>query len=115
MNEYKKSQLKSLLSDSLREGHGSYVIENLLNRFSTVPELVEATEQELVRVKGIGLGKARQLTALLKLAKVLATPVYNRDTVSSPKDVFELLEPDFRHLQKEHLFVSFKHKESSDL
>lgn len=107
MNEYMKSELKSLLSDSMRERQGSYLIEDLLSRFPTVSELVEATEQELIQVKGIGLGKARQLTALLRLAKALTTPVYDRSIARSPNDVFELLEPEFRHLQKEHFVCLF--------
>ncbi len=102
-----KSELKSLLSDSMCERQGSYMIEDLLSRFPTVSELAEATEQELIQVKGIGLGKARQLTSLLRLAKALTTPVYDRNIVRSPNDVFELLEPEFRHLQKEHFVCLF--------
>lgn len=107
MNEYMKSELKSLLSDSMCERQGSYIIEDLLSRFPTVSELAEATEQELIQVKGIGLGKARQLTSLLRLAKVLTTPVYDRSIVRSPGDVFELLETEFRHLQNEHFVCLF--------
>ncbi|TVY08392.1 JAB domain-containing protein [Paenibacillus cremeus] len=113
MNAHPNSELRSLLSDSLLERQGSYVIEDLLHHSPTVSELTDATEQELVQVKGIGLGKARQLVAMLKLAKVIINPVNDRSVIRSPKDVFELLEPDFRHLQKEHfvcLFLNTKNR-----
>lgn len=113
MNQYKQLELKSLIADSMHEKQGSYLMESLFQHFKTVEELVEASEQQLVQVKGIGIGKAKQLLAMLRLAKALTVPDYERYTIRSPQDVFDLLEPDFRHLQQEHficLFLSTKNQ-----
>lgn len=107
MNEYIPYEFKSLLADSLCEKQGSYIIEELLQRFPTTTEFIDVTEQELVKIKGIGMGKARQITAMLKLARALCTPEKERYTIRSPKDVFELLEPELRYQQKEHFICLF--------
>ena len=71
MSEYIHSEIKSLLAESLCEKQDSYIIEELFLRFPTTTELIDVTEQELVRIKGIGMGKARQITSLLKLSRAL--------------------------------------------
>ncbi|WP_319800749.1 hypothetical protein [Brevibacillus borstelensis] len=103
MNEYHKEELKRLLSDSLRERPDSYVIKELFRQFPTPTELMDVSEQQLITIKGIGMGKARQILALLKLAKALTAPSFDQYTIRSPKDVYDLLEPDFRYQTKEHL------------
>ncbi|NTZ20977.1 DNA repair protein RadC [Paenibacillus sp. JMULE4] len=107
MSEYIPSEIKSLLAESLCEKQGSYIIEELFQRFPTTTELIDVTEQELVRIRGIGMGKARQITAMLKLARALCAPVKERYTIRSPRDVFELLEPELRYQQKEHFICLF--------
>lgn len=66
---------------------------------------MEATEQQLIKIKG--KGKARQISAMLKLAKILTSPKEERYSILSPKDVFNLLESDFRYEQKEHFICLF--------
>ncbi|MET3290923.1 UNVERIFIED_CONTAM: DNA repair protein RadC [Brevibacillus sp. OAP136] len=113
MNEYRKEELKRLLSESLRERQDSYVIQELFHQFPTTTELLDVSEQQLVTIKGIGLGKARQITALLKLAKALTTPTYDQFTIRTPKDVYDLLEAEFRYQTKEHftcLFLNTKNR-----
>ncbi|SFK75968.1 DNA repair protein RadC [Paenibacillus sp. 1_12] len=107
MNEYKHSELKSLLTDLMCERQGSYMIEELFQHFPSVSELAEASEQQLVQVKGIGVGKARQLLAMLKLARALTAPVQDPYTIRNPQDVFSLLEADLRHLQQEYFVCLF--------
>lgn len=108
MNDYNHSELKSLLTESLCERPGSYIISEIFSRFPTVSELYEVNEQQLIQIKGIGIGKARQLLAMLKLAKALTTPnIQERYTIRSPQDVFNLLEPDLRHLQHERMICLF--------
>ncbi|OUS76587.1 hypothetical protein B1748_10835 [Paenibacillus sp. MY03] len=113
MNNYRNEELKRLISESLRERPDSYLIQQLFEQFPTTTELMNVSEQQLIRIKGIGLCKARQLTAVLKLTNALTIPAQNRSTIRSPKDVFDLLEPEFRHLNKEHftcLFLNTKNK-----
>jgi DNA repair protein RadC len=107
MNEYKHSELKSLLTDLMCERQGSYMIEELFQHFPTVSELAEASEQQLVQVKGIGVGKARQLLAMLKLAKALTAPVQDPYIIRNPQDVFNLLEHELRHLKQEKFVCLF--------
>ncbi len=107
MHQYKHSELKSLLTDSMCEKQGSFIVEKIFEHFPTVSELAEASEQQLIQVKGIGVGKARQILSMFKLAKVLTMPEHDRYIVRTPQDVFNLLEPDFRHLQKEQFICLF--------
>lgn len=113
MNTYHNEELKRLISESLREKQGSYVLDKLFQQFPTTAELMNVSEQELITIKGIGIGKARQITSLLKLTKVLAVPDVSQQVIRSPQDAFNLLESDFRHLNKEHftcLFLNTKNR-----
>lgn len=107
MNEFHKEELTRLLSESLRERQDSYVIQELFQQFQTPSELMDVSEQQLMTIKGIGIGKARQITSLLKLAKALTIPVHNQFTIRTPKDVFDLLEPEVRYQTKEHFICLF--------
>jgi DNA repair protein RadC len=97
MNEYHNDKLKRLISESLRERPDSYPIQQLFEQFPTTAELVDVSEQQLMSIKGIGVGKARQFTAMLQLAKVLTVPAQDQQTIRSPQDAFDLLVPEYRH------------------
>jgi DNA repair protein RadC len=107
MNEYHLAKLKSLMIDSLREKQGSYIVEELFRRYPSTSELMDATEQQLVQIKGVGIGKARQITALLKLARAISVPMQDPCIIRSPADAFKLVEPEFRFLKKEHFVCLF--------
>lgn len=107
MQEAKEHNLRQLVSESLRESNDSYTIQELFQRFPSATELMDVSEQQLVSIKGIGKGKARQITAMLKLAKVLNLPNQDQHIIRSPKDVFTLLESDLRYEQKEHFICLF--------
>lgn len=107
MQDIKYLEIKTLLTQSLREKAGSYIIEALFNRFPTPSDLVDATEQELTSIKGIGKMKALQILSTIRLAHTLTareTPVLK---IKSPEDVFKLVEPEFRHLKKEHFICVY--------
>ncbi|NOU99789.1 RadC family protein [Paenibacillus planticolens] len=113
MNDYHNEELKRLISESLRERPDSYLIQQLFERFPTKAELMDVSEQQLLSIKGIGESKMRQITSLLKLATTLTIPTQDNPIIRSPKDAFELLEPDFRYLNKEHftcLFLNTKNR-----
>ncbi|WP_339281299.1 DNA repair protein RadC [Paenibacillus sp. FSL H8-0282] len=107
MQQIKEDDLRQLVSESLRESNDSYTIQELFERFPTVTELIDVSEQQLVTIKGIGKGKARQITAILKLAKALTLPDQDQHIIRSPKDVFTSLESDLRFEQKEHFICLF--------
>lgn len=100
----KVQDLKKVVSESLRETTDSYLIQELFHRFPTTTELMNASEEELISIKGIGKGKAGQILAMLKLSKVLAYPEQKQIVIRSPQNVFALLEPELRFEQKE-LFI----------
>ncbi|WCR29483.1 DNA repair protein RadC [Paenibacillus thiaminolyticus] len=113
MSPNKREELKQLISESLRERPDSYTIQSLFEHFPTIPELMDASEPLLMNIKGIGWGKARQLTAMFKLVKTLSIPTYQQCTIRSPKDAFDLLEPELRFSAKEQfvcLFLNTKNR-----
>lgn len=61
--------MRKLPSECLLEHTNSYPIDDLLEQFPTIQELMNVSEQQLVNIKGIGLNKTCQLSAILKLAK----------------------------------------------
>ncbi|WP_029192852.1 RadC family protein [Paenibacillus harenae] len=108
-----KENLKSLLSQSLREQQNSYTIQQLFEKFPTITELLDITEQQLTTIKGIGISKARQISAVLKLAKALTIPNEDSYTIRNPQDAHSLLAPELSHLTKEHfvcLFLNTKNR-----
>ncbi|WP_397334030.1 DNA repair protein RadC [Paenibacillus sp. YN15] len=104
---YPPEALKHLVSESLREQANSYTIEELFQHFPTSNALLDASEQQLTLIKGIGKGKARQLSAIMKLAKLLMLPCQPPSVIRSPQDVYSLLEPELRYEQKEHFIGLF--------
>ena len=74
MNDYRNEELKKLISESLRERPDSYLIQQLFEQLPTTTELMNVSEQQLISIKGIGRCKARQLTAMFKLANALTIP-----------------------------------------
>lgn len=101
MDTYKQTELKSLLTYSLCEKPGSYIIEEIFTRFPTTTELLHATVEELISIKGIGTAKARQINSALKLAHMLSIPSHCSYTIRKPEDVYKLLSSELIHLQKE--------------
>lgn len=101
------ADLKSLLAYSLREKPGSYIVEEIFQRFPTLADLIDVTEQELLEIEGIGKARARQIIATFKLSHIISAPVPSVKTIRSPMDVYKLLEPEFRHLKQEQFICVF--------
>jgi len=104
---YDMSSLKSLLAETLCEKPNSYMIEEIFTRFPSVAELMDATEQELTVIKGVGKVRARQIISAFKLARLMAVPKKCPHVIRSPQDVWQLLAPDLNYLQKEHFVCLF--------
>lgn len=100
--------IKSLLGDTLAEKPGSYIVDAIFERFSTLQELMNVSEFELLSIKGVGKVKARQITAALQLARRLNRPVSTApQIIRRPQDAADLLMPEMRYLQQEHFVVLF--------
>ncbi|RUS49211.1 DNA repair protein RadC [Cohnella sp. AR92] len=101
------SSLKHLLADTLCEKLTSYLIEEIFTRFPSNAELLDATEQELIAIKGVGKVKARQIISALKLARLLAAPTETPNKLSCPQDVWRYVSPELCYLHKEHFVCLF--------
>jgi len=98
--------MRTLLADCLRESANGYVVDALLNKYPNVSELMNANEKEITSIKGIGVVKAKQLSAILEFARKIYTPDKNkRIFIKSPKDVYDLVRADMEFLQVEHFDV----------
>ncbi|CVK18410.1 RadC family protein [Sporomusa sphaeroides] len=98
--------MRHLLAGCLREEPNGYMVTELVNSFPTVQDLMNASEDELKLIRGIGAVKARQLTAILEFVKKVNAPVADkRVIIRSPQDVCNLVRSDMEYLQTEHFRV----------
>jgi DNA repair protein RadC len=98
MYEMKDLAVKDLIALTLKESTAT----ELLAKFPSARELSEATTEELIKVKGLGQSKARQILAGIELGKRLyATPPTELVYIRCPQDVFDLLK-DMQLLDREH-------------
>lgn len=107
MQSYQMNNLKALLADTLCEKSEGYVMRQLFSRYTTLPELLDVDEHELMTIKGVGKSKARQIISALQLARILNAPTQEVYTIRSPKDAADLMMPELAHLQREHFVVLF--------
>ncbi|MBI2908387.1 MAG: DNA repair protein RadC [Chloroflexi bacterium] len=99
-----------LLAIILRTGaHSVSALElanGLVAKFKGLRGLAQAGFADLCELKGLGEAKAAQVKAALELAKRLAAARQEeKPTVSSPRDVFDLLKPEMDLLEQEHMHV----------
>lgn len=98
--------MRNLLAGCLRESANGYVVDALLENYPNISELMNADEKEISSIKGIGIVKAKQLSAILEFARKVYTPDKNkRIIVRSPRDVFDFVRADMQFLQVEHFDV----------
>ena len=98
--------MRNLLAGCLRESANGYVVDALIENYPNISELMSADEKEISSIKGIGVIKAKQLSAILEFARKVYSPDKNkRIIVRSPKDVYDLVRADMEFLQVEHFDV----------
>lgn len=103
-NTLDKMTFKVLLATTIREKEDGYVVSEIFNRYPSIQEILEVTEEELLTIKGIGKMKAKQIVAALKLARMYPTSVEDRFTIRSPQDAYTFLK-DMQYLTQEHFVV----------
>lgn len=64
--QFDKFTCKLLLATTIREKDDSYIVSEIFNRFTSIQELLDVTEEELLSIKGIGKVKAQQIIAAWK-------------------------------------------------
>ncbi|GFO67250.1 UPF0758 protein [Geomonas limicola] len=78
----------------------------LLTEFGALRRLADASCSELQRVKGIGLAKATSIKAALELSnRCKARPLESLTSYTSPLQVFEHLDYEFRDRRKEYFMA----------
>lgn len=78
----------------------------LISRFQGLPGLARASFAELCAEHGVGEAKTAQIKAALELGKrLVAAQPEERPTVTSPRDVANLLSGEMALLEQEHLRV----------
>lgn len=103
MLNYKELSTKEILSAIICERQGEDISSKLLEEFPSLPYmLVEATEEELLQIKGMGIKRVNQLKAVYELAKRLYTlPCHTGHIIKCPQDIANLLMPEMKFLKKE--------------
>ncbi|MED1602407.1 RadC family protein [Alkalihalophilus marmarensis] len=103
-NQFNQNTFKVLLATTLREKEDGYVVSELFNRYASIQELLDVTEEELLHIKGIGKVKARQIIAALELTRLNPTHTQERFAIRSPEDAFTYLK-DMQYLTREEFVV----------
>ncbi len=101
-----------LIAILLRTGStGEPVIQlahRVLGHVGGLRQFLDASLEELVKVKGVGTAKAIQLLAGIELGRRVAkTKPEERGVIRSPEDVSNLLMEDLRYLTQEHFVCLF--------
>ncbi|MEM5831547.1 MAG: DNA repair protein RadC [Candidatus Aenigmatarchaeota archaeon] len=102
--------LQELLQIILRTGNkGESVVtlaQKLLVHFGNLQKLKEASIEELMSIKGIGLAKAVQIKAALELGRRAEITLERKQKkIISPQDVFKLMKSKLKDYSKEHFYI----------
>jgi len=104
--------LNELVAIIIRTGTSSLtalqVADLLLKSFSNLELLAQAEVAEISGIKGIGQAKAIQIKAALELgSRLLTSKASTKEGITSAEDVFNLLSPTMRYLDKEYFKAIF--------
>lgn len=97
--------LKCLLSECMREHSGNYASQAVLQEFPTVRDIMNASEEDMRLIKGIGPVKAKQLSAIVRFAKYAYGNNEAKVTIGSPQDAYNFMRSRLEHLQVEEFHV----------
>ena len=98
-------QLEAILNTCLRERTDAYTAKAILKEFPTVRDILNASEDELRLIKGIGPIKAKQLSAIVKFAKCAYGSVGDKVTIKSPEDAYNFMRSKLEQLEIEQFHV----------
>lgn len=103
MINYETLSDHQLLSELIAEREGECISERLLESFPAIQYvLIDSTVEELLKIKGIGSKRVKQIKACCELARRLYTKDIKQGyIIRSSADVSALLMPQMRYLHKE--------------
>jgi len=107
MINYDQLSEKELLGILIGEKKGEHVSESLIKEFSSLPELLAGSaEEELMKIKGIGMMRTKQIKACYELAmRLQATRATTKKIIKQPQDVANLVMHEMRYLKKEYFRI----------
>lgn len=98
--------IRPLFAKAIGQQKDSAVVVALFENYATLTELMNTSEHELTRIKGIGPAMAQRILATIQLTQKINAPVYGqRYVIRSPKDVADLLIPEMKWLTQEHFVI----------
>ena len=98
-------QLEAILNTCLREGANAYTAKAILKEFPTVRDIMNASNDELRLIKGIGPLKAKQITAIVKFAKYAYGCNEKKFIITSPESAYEYMRGKLEFLEVEQFHV----------
>lgn len=100
-----QATLSTVMAQIIQEKPESRIISELMSLFPTLPDLLDATEEELQSVYGIGAVKSQAILSALDLARSICTRMSHPSVVRSARDVFNHLKVEMQYLPKEYFVV----------
>ena len=81
--------------------------QKLLSHFGNLQKLSEASIEELLSIKGIGLAKAAQIKAAFEIGRRVSTqtPAYKSKELTDPEKVFKFIRSRIKDYSKEHFYL----------
>lgn len=83
------------------------IAQRLFDKFGNLKAIANASIEELIQIKGIGLAKACQIKATLEMGRRAdknIEPKYKK-TIKNPEDVEKFLKPQLKDKKKEHFIA----------
>ena len=71
-------KMRILLAGCLRESPNGYVVDALIENYPDIIELMNASEKEISCIKGIGVVKAKQLSAISPCVRIVVVGSKNK-------------------------------------
>jgi DNA repair protein RadC len=99
--------LAIIIGNGTRDTSALELANRLLDTYKGLRRLQEASLEELIREKGIGLAKAASIKAALEMGRRIAMDVEIRNLIKSPDDVKQMLIQEMRDYDREHFMVLY--------
>jgi DNA repair protein RadC len=103
MYNYGQMSDRELVGILMAEKKGEFISEKLMKEFVNLSDLLaNSIEEELMKIKGVGSSRAKQIKVCYELARRLQmNKAANIQIVKSPQDVAGLIMHEMRYLKKE--------------